>query len=76
MVVWGLKHSLLKKLDSLVVCMYKIVAVIGEKFDVDLRKQNVFFWARMSDEGVGGDTYSPEGMRKKDSSIVVCARFW
>ena len=34
--------------------MYKILAVIDEMFDVDLMKQNVCFWIRMSDEGVGG----------------------
>ena len=43
---------------------------------MDLMKQNVCFWIRMSDEGVGGEAYSHEGMRKKDSCIVVCAGFW
>ena len=55
---------------------YAIQMIIGEMFDVDLMKQNVCFWIRMSDEGVGGEAYSHEGMRKKDSCIVVCAGFW
>ena len=67
MVVWGLKHSLLRRLDSFSCLYVQILAVISEKFDVDLMKQNVCFWIRMSDEGVGGEAYSHEEMRKQDS---------
>ena len=57
----------MRRLDSLVVCMYKILEIISEMFDVNLMKKNVWFWIRMSDEGVGGEAYSHEEMRKQDS---------
>ena len=66
-----LKHSLLRRLDSLVVCMYKILAIISEMFDVELIKQNVCLWIRMSDEGVGGEAYSHEDMRKQELLLYV-----
>ena len=47
--------------------MYKILEIISEMFDVNLMKKNVWFWIRTSDEGVGGEAYSHEDMRKQDS---------
>ena len=39
----GVKHMLMGKLDSFSCCMCKILAVIGDMVDVDLRKQNLNF---------------------------------
>ena len=41
---------------------------------MDLMKQNVCFWIRMSDEGVGGEAYSHEEMRKQDSLYCCMCR--
>ena len=72
--VWGLKHNLFRRLDSFNCLYIHVLAVIGEKFDVDLMKQNVCFWIRMSDEGVGGEAYSHEEMRKQDSLYCCMCR--
>ena len=69
--VWGLKHNLFRRPYSFSCLYVQILAVINEKFDVDLMKKNVCFWIRMSDEGVGGEAYSHEEMRKQELLLYV-----
>ena len=73
--VWGLKHNLFRRPDSFSCLYVQILAVISEKFDVDLMKQNVCFWIRLSVEGVGGEAYSHEGMRKKTHVLLYVQGF-
>ena len=70
-----MKHGLFRRLDSFSCLYVQILAVISEKFDVDLMKQNVCFWIKTSDEGVGGEAYSREEIRKQDSVYCCMCKF-
>ena len=71
----GVEAQSIKKTRLIQLFVCKGFGSNQREVDVDLMKQNVCFWIRLSVEGVGGEAYSHEGMRKKTHVLLYVQGF-